>query len=72
MGGLPELADRDGAAVPPGDPAALAAAMRVVWGRRNDRDFGRSAWESAGERFSLEGQIGELLALYTRLLGARR
>jgi glycosyltransferase involved in cell wall biosynthesis len=71
-GALGELAGGDGTVVHADGPDALAAAMRALWRRRMEPDFGRSAWETACKQFSLEAQIREQLALYTRLLGARR
>jgi glycosyltransferase involved in cell wall biosynthesis len=68
-GGLPEIA-RDGAGVvvPAGDAEALASAMRQLWRRsQNEPDFGRSAWESANRRFSLEAQTDRLIELYGEL-----
>jgi glycosyltransferase involved in cell wall biosynthesis len=69
LGGLPEVA-RDGAGVVvrAGDANALASAMRQLWRRsQNEPDFGRSAWESAERRFSLDRQTARLIELYLEL-----
>jgi glycosyltransferase involved in cell wall biosynthesis len=67
MGGLPEIV-RDGfngVLVPPGDPEALAAAMRSLWANRGlAADLGANARQDAAERFSLERQTARLVELY--------
>jgi glycosyltransferase involved in cell wall biosynthesis len=73
VGGLPEIVEHDvnGLLVPPGDPTALAEAMRALW---SDPDrtarLGSAARRIAAERFSLSGQIDRLLDLYAGLRSA--
>jgi glycosyltransferase involved in cell wall biosynthesis len=70
VGGLPEIVQQrvNGLLVPPGDPAALADAMRTLWHDVDLRSrLARGARRIAAERFSLEGQTRQLLDLYGRL-----
>jgi len=73
VGGLPEIVEHgvNGLLVPPGDPAALAEAMRALW---SDPDrtarLGSAARRIAVERFSLTAQTDRLLDLYDKLRSA--
>jgi glycosyltransferase involved in cell wall biosynthesis len=70
VGGLPEIVEHgvNGLLVPPGDPAALAEAMRSLWcdPDRTAR-LGTEARRIAVERFSLSRQVHRLLDLYDGL-----
>ena len=70
VGGLPEIVEHgvNGLLVPPGDPAALAEAMRSLWcdPDRTAR-LGTEARRIAVERFSLSRQVDRLLDLYDGL-----
>lgn len=71
VGALPEVVSDgvNGVVVPPGDAAALAAAMRAVWENDDRRDeLGEAAYSTAQERFSLEQQTQQIVELYERLL----
>lgn len=75
VGEIPQVV-RDGVTgltVPPGDPAALAAALaavleRPVWARA----MGRAARRLIEERFSLSSTVAQYQALYESLLGRGR
>jgi glycosyltransferase involved in cell wall biosynthesis len=69
LGGLPEIVENGaGFTVPAGDVEALASAMRLLWKKsQEEREFGRSAWEAANRRFSLEAQTNALMELYGEL-----
>jgi glycosyltransferase involved in cell wall biosynthesis len=73
-GGLPEIV-RDGVTgvlVPPGEPAALAEAMRSLWQEpQRAAQLGARGWRTARERFSLDRQTARMIDLYTRLAEAR-
>jgi glycosyltransferase involved in cell wall biosynthesis len=67
VGGVPELvADGEtGLLVPPGDTAALAAALgRLIAEPDRALELGRAARARAEERFSLERQVDALLGLW--------
>jgi glycosyltransferase involved in cell wall biosynthesis len=70
IGGLPELVDdgSTGFVVPPGDPARLADAMRVLW---SDPDraaaMGQKARARAAEHFTVDRLISELVSLYAEV-----
>jgi glycosyltransferase involved in cell wall biosynthesis len=70
IGGLPEIVDDGitGRLVPPNDAPALAAAIAGLW-RNPDRSMkmGERAQTVAEERFELERQTSQLLALYADL-----
>ena len=75
LGGLAEIVEDGvtGVLVPPGDPAALAAAMRDIWAdKRRASEMGVQAWIHAREHFAPETQIERLVLLYERLLSTRR
>jgi len=72
VGGFPEVAERDGAAmiVPPGDPGALAAAVTELLGdERERRRLGDAAAAAAAGPYSWEGIAKRTLDLYGSLLG---
>jgi glycosyltransferase involved in cell wall biosynthesis len=67
VGGVPEIItpEVDGLLVPPGDIAALAAAMaRLVGDPQLRRRLGVAARATVANRFSLEAAVERLLALY--------
>lgn len=71
VGGFPEVAERDGAAVmvPPGDPGALAEALNELL--RNEverRRLGEAAAEAAAGPYSWDGIAGRTLDLYRSLV----
>jgi len=71
-GGSPELVvdGVSGLVVPPGDAAALAAAIsRLAADPGLARAMGRAARERIAGHFRLEDSIGEHLRLYQELLG---
>lgn len=59
-----------GLVVPPGDPAALAAAWEQLWtlGEAGRRDLGQRARERVQQRFSIAGIAGEYESLYLSVL----
>lgn len=68
VGGIPEiiLDGESGVLVPPGDAAALAAAIReMVTNPERLRAFGQAALERAKYSFSLESTRGGLIELYS-------
>lgn len=67
VGGVPSLLEdgRTGLLVPPGDPAAMAAAIRRALG---DRAMGAAARARALERFTAEAMAARYLDLYAQLL----
>jgi glycosyltransferase involved in cell wall biosynthesis len=70
-GGLPEVVDdgRTGLLVPPGDPGALAAALaRLAGDARAAAAMGAAGAEEVRGRFTAERMVGELDALYERLV----
>jgi glycosyltransferase involved in cell wall biosynthesis len=70
VGGLPELvgADAAGVLVPPGDAAALAAALRRLAADRGAaRALGTAGRARVGARFTMAGMAAATLALYRRL-----
>jgi glycosyltransferase involved in cell wall biosynthesis len=73
-GGLPEMLDdgRTGLLVPPGDPAALAAAIAGLADDPERRErIGAAARADVRERFSTAGMLDEVQALYDELLAVR-
>jgi glycosyltransferase involved in cell wall biosynthesis len=74
VGGMPEIvADRiTGLLVPPRSAPELAHAMRTLWrDRRMADELGARASEVARERFSLDRQVTDTVALYESLLDGR-
>lgn len=74
IGGIPEVVEDGltGLLVPPGDPAALAAAIETTLSDPAAAAArARAARKRCEERFSHTATIGRLLALYDELLGAR-
>ena len=69
VGGVPEAVGEDGALAPPGDPAALADAIRRVVGRLDAYDAADIASRAAG-RFSFEAVGAQWDEIYRSL--ARR
>jgi L-malate glycosyltransferase len=69
VGGVPEAVGEDGALAPPGDPAALAEAIRTVLGRLGEYDRADIARRAAG-RFSFEAVGAQWDEIYRSL--ARR
>jgi L-malate glycosyltransferase len=69
VGGVPEAVGEDGALAPPGDPAALADAIRTVLGRLGAYDRADIARRAAG-RFSFEAVGAQWDEIYRSL--ARR
>ncbi|MCW3047029.1 MAG: hypothetical protein JWO74_1313 [Solirubrobacterales bacterium] len=70
-GGLPEiLRDREtGRLVRPGDPAALAAAIAQLAAAPAERErLGAAAAQDVARRFATNRMLGEIQALYDRLL----
>lgn len=75
LGGLAEIIEDSvtGFLVRPGDPAALAAAMRRMWADpTRTAEMGARAWDSARECFAPSKQIDRLVALYEHLLSTPR
>lgn len=74
IAGVPKVIDDDvsGLLVPPGDEAALAAAMRRVLGdARLQERLGASARNSVVERFSFAKRMERIRDIYDRVLGDR-
>lgn len=70
VGGIPEIVrdGTDGLLVPPGDPAALAAALKTLVADAGLRErMGNAARERAVEHYSLERCADGLLATYHRV-----
>jgi glycosyltransferase involved in cell wall biosynthesis len=71
LGGIPELVEhgRTGLLVPPGDPAALAAAMAAL-ARHPGRaaELGRAARQRVAARHDLGGHADALLDCYRRAI----
>jgi glycosyltransferase involved in cell wall biosynthesis len=66
IGGVPEMVvnNQTGFLVPPGDPAALAdATEKLIVDFPLAQKFGHSGCERAQQLFSIEKNVGELLAL---------
>ena len=66
-GGLKEIVSsgESGRLVPPGDPRALASAMREMWAEsQTDPDYGHGAWEVARARYETSRQTAKVAALY--------
>jgi glycosyltransferase involved in cell wall biosynthesis len=73
-GGLPEIVEhgRTGLLVPPGDPHALAKALRELADDPERRArMGAAAAADASERFGVERMLDEVEAVYASL-GVRR
>jgi glycosyltransferase involved in cell wall biosynthesis len=70
VGGVPELVDDGvtGLLVPPGDPAALAAALtRLVADPDGAAAMGRAAWTRVRSRHDPAAHVAALLDLYTEV-----
>jgi len=75
LGGLPEVVDdgRTGLLVPPGEPAALAAAVGSLLDRPElRRVMGAEGRRQVAERFRAETQAGRIEDLYEEAIRARR
>jgi glycosyltransferase involved in cell wall biosynthesis len=71
LGGLAEITEDGvtGVLVPPGDPGALAAAMREMWtDKGRTAEMGAQAWSYAREHFAPDTQIERLVELYEHLV----
>ncbi|HUA23865.1 MAG TPA: glycosyltransferase family 4 protein [Steroidobacteraceae bacterium] len=69
VGGVPEILTHghDGLLVPPGDIAALAAAIaRLTSDPELRQRLGRAARDTVGKRFSLDSAVERLLGIYRR------
>jgi glycosyltransferase involved in cell wall biosynthesis len=68
------LARRSGLVVPPGDPAALAAALGTLVTTSEEQRYrmGTEGRAHVRARFSLERMCGDTLALYRSLLSRQR
>ena len=74
QGGVAEVVEdgTSGSLVPPGDAAALAAALRALADDSAQRErMGRAGARLVAERFGLERMLEELQAVYDRLAAAR-
>ncbi len=74
VGGSPELVEhgRSGLVVPPGDPAALAAALLELYEDRDRaRALGAAARRRIAENFPIGRTIEQTAALYAELVGRR-
>jgi glycosyltransferase involved in cell wall biosynthesis len=75
VGGVAELveAGQSGFLVPPGDPAALAAGMRLLMSLPEEQrnQMGLRGRQRMVTRYSLEAMADRWLALYRELLGSR-
>jgi glycosyltransferase involved in cell wall biosynthesis len=73
VGGLPEaVGEEAGILVPPGDPPALAAALRrLASDPSTTRALGEAGRARVRERFTMEGMAAATLGLYRRLAEAR-
>ena len=74
-GGIPELVEDgvNGTLVPPGDEAALAAAITdLLTDPAKAGAYGRAGRRRAEERFTKERMVSETFALYQELLDGRR
>ncbi|MCU0610157.1 MAG: glycosyltransferase family 4 protein [Candidatus Eisenbacteria bacterium] len=70
IGGIPDVVKDgvDGVLVPPGDPAALATAIRRLWSAPQEaEDMGRAGRKRVIETFSTETHISRLLDAYAAL-----
>jgi glycosyltransferase involved in cell wall biosynthesis len=75
LGGLAEITEDGvtGVLVPPGDPGALAAAMREMWADKGRAAaMGAQAWSYARKHFAPDTQTERLVALYEQLRSAGR
>lgn len=72
VGGLADAVDenRSGLLVPPGDPAALAAAITATMDDDLRRRLGAGAQAAAAGRFAWEAIAADLFELYAQLLAA--
>jgi glycosyltransferase involved in cell wall biosynthesis len=73
LGALAEVIDdtETGLLVPPGDPAALAAAIQELWeDPARAEQMGLRAWQQARERFSPLVQARKLVELYQHVLAS--
>lgn len=71
-GGTPEIVvhNETGLLIPPGDPGALALAIRsLLDDERRAAEMGRLGRKRAVERFSIEAHVRKTEALYLELLG---
>lgn len=75
IGGIPDIVEdgRTGLLVPPGDAAALAAAIAgLAQAPALRREMGAAARAKAGPEFSVETMVARIEALYEELLYAKR
>lgn len=75
VGGVPEVVEhgRTGLLVPPADAAALAEAIvALLAAPTRAREMGAAARTVARERFGIEHQVRQTLALWTRVRAGRR
>jgi glycosyltransferase involved in cell wall biosynthesis len=71
VGGVPELIGDAGLMVPPGDPAALAAALlALLRDPRRRVELARAGRTVVEERFSIERMLAAYRTLYSDLAGA--
>lgn len=71
IGGIPEVVSqaRDGLLIPPGQPEALAQAMRWLWERPQDAaEMGRNGRDKVARQYSAEVHYQNLMQLYRDVL----
>jgi glycosyltransferase involved in cell wall biosynthesis len=72
VGGVPEMVGEAGMLIPPGDPEALAAALRELQvDSRRRADLGAAAAKRVAERFSVANNLRTTAALYAETLAAK-
>jgi glycosyltransferase involved in cell wall biosynthesis len=75
VGGTPEIIDHwgNGLLVPPRDPEALARAIiSVMSDSKLVRDLGTAGRRTVRDRFTIDRMVDETLAVYYRVLFAKR